>query len=94
MEQTVNQTTMSFQIDAEIIAKMEQVCQKLGMTTAAAFTMFAKKVSGESRIPFEEEIDPFYSEENMAELTRRITDIDSGRAVLIERELIRVYDDE
>jgi DNA-damage-inducible protein J len=94
MEQTANQTTMSFPIDVDLKVKMEQVCQKLGMTTAAAFTMFVNKVSGENRIPFEEEINPFYSEENMAELTRRIADIDSGKARLTEHELIRLDDDD
>ena len=30
-----------------------------------AFTIFAKKVSREKRIPFDVSVDPFYSESNM-----------------------------
>ncbi|MCL2754333.1 MAG: type II toxin-antitoxin system RelB/DinJ family antitoxin [Oscillospiraceae bacterium] len=86
----MEQAIVSFPIDAEINAKFEQVCQKLDLTLTEAFTMFMKKVSGENRIPFEEEVHPFYSQENMAVLSRRIADIKSGKAKMTERELIRV----
>ena len=56
------------------------------MTTA--FTIFAKKMTREKRIPFEVSIDPFYSESNMAHLDKVIGDIESGKAVLTEHELI------
>ncbi|MBQ4249462.1 MAG: type II toxin-antitoxin system RelB/DinJ family antitoxin, partial [Clostridia bacterium] len=32
---------------------MEKTCQDLGMTMTTAFTIFAKKMSREKRIPFE-----------------------------------------
>ena len=57
---------------------------------AAAFTMFATKVAKERRIPTEIVEDPFYSEENMAELARRIADVKSGKSVLREHDLIEV----
>jgi len=38
--------------------------------------------------------DPFFSLENVKELTRRIKDIESGKTVLVEHELIEVKDDE
>ena len=56
------------------------------MTTA--FTIFAKKVTKERRIPFEITADPFYSEANMRYLDRVIADIESGKAKLTEHELI------
>ena len=56
------------------------------MTTA--FTIFATKVSRERRIPFEISADPFYSESNMKHLNSVIADIESGRAILTEHELI------
>ena len=56
------------------------------MTTA--FTIFAKKMRRERRIPFEVSIDPFYSESNIAYLNKVTSEIDSGKAKLDEHELI------
>jgi DNA-damage-inducible protein J len=64
------------------------------MSMTAAFTIFATKVSKERRIPFNVEVDPFYSEENMAHLRQIIADVESGKAKLTEHELIDVDDDE
>ena len=56
------------------------------MTTA--FTIFATKVTKEKRIPFEITADPFYSESNMKYLEKVIADIESGKAKLVEHDLI------
>ena len=40
---------------------MEKTCKEMGMSMTTAFTIFATKVSREKRIPFEINIDPFYS---------------------------------
>ena len=58
------------------------------MTTA--FTVFAKKVVRERRIPFEVTADPFYSENNMKHLEQVIADIAAGRAKLVEHDLTEV----
>jgi len=58
----------------------------LSMTTA--FTIFARKVANEQRIPFEVSVDHFYSQSNMEYLKKVITDIEEGRAVLVERDLL------
>ena len=50
----------------------------------AAFTIFAKKMTREKRIPFDVAVDPFYSESNMTYLKKVIDDIESGKAVLVE----------
>ena len=60
------------------------------MTTA--ITMLAKKMTREKRLPFEVSVDPFYSEQNMAELKRRIESVENGTSKLIEHELIGVDD--
>jgi DNA-damage-inducible protein J len=77
-------------MDAEDKKGMEEVCKELGMTMSTAFTIFAKKMRRERRIPFEVSIDPFYSEANMRHLTQVISEIDSGNAVLREHELTEV----
>ena len=40
-------------MDAELKKNMEQVCEDMGLSMTTAFTIFAKKVSREHRIPFE-----------------------------------------
>lgn len=84
------QTMVNFRMDEELKKNMEKVCSEMGMTMTTAFTIFAKKVSRERRIPFEVNADPFYSEGNMKYLEKVISDIDSGRAKLVEHDLIEV----
>ena len=86
MAQVVN---VNFKLDADVKKSMEQACSDMGLSMSAAFTIFAKKVGRERRIPFEVSADPFYSEENIAELERRIADMKAGRNTH-EHELIEV----
>lgn len=70
---------VNFRMDAELKKNMEQVCEDMGLSMTTAFTIFAKKVSREHRIPFEITADPFYSESNMAHSRREIAVLDSGK---------------
>lgn len=85
MAQAVN---VNFRMDAELKKNMEQVCDDMGLSMTTAFTIFAKKVSREHRIPFEITADPFYSESNMAHLRRGIAALDSGKGVEHEPLLV------
>lgn len=85
MGQAVN---VNFRLDAEDKKNMEQVCTELGLSMSAAFTIFAKKVGREHRIPFDVSVDPFYSESNIKELKRRIESVRSGKSTLKEHDLI------
>lgn len=85
MAQTVN---VNFRMDADLKKSMEQACLELGMSMTTAFTIFAKKVSREKRIPFEVSVDPFYSEQNMRYLEKVARDVSEGRARFAEHELI------
>lgn len=87
MAQTVN---VNFRLDEDVKKSMEQACSDLGLSMSAAFTIFAKKVGRERRIPFEVSVDPFYSKENMERLERAIVDVKAGRSTLKEHELIEV----
>lgn len=89
MAQAVN---VNFKLDADVKKSMEQVCAELGLSMSAAFTVFAKKVSREKRIPFEISVDPFYSESNMAHLRRGIAALNAGQGVA--HEPIECDDDE
>ena len=82
------QTMVNFRMDSALKKSMEKICSDMGMSMTTAFTIFAKKVTKERRIPFEITADPFYSEANMRYLDRVIADIESGKAKLTEHELI------
>lgn len=56
MAQVVN---VNFRMDAELKKSMEEVCSDIGINLTTAFTIFAKKVIRENRIPFELSADPF-----------------------------------
>lgn len=87
MEQAVN---VNFPKDADLKRSKEQTCSELGMSTTTAFTIFAKNVSYEKRIPFDVSIDPFYSEQNMHYLEKIICDVINGKAHFAKHELLEV----
>jgi DNA-damage-inducible protein J len=84
------QTMVNFRMDEDLKKSMEKVCSDMGLSMTAAFTIFAKKVSRERRIPFEVSADPFYSESNMKHLEQVIADIAEGRVKLVEHDLTEV----
>ena len=81
---------VNFRMDADLKASMERVCDEMGLTMTAAFTIFAKKVSREHRIPFELSADPFYSESNLHHLDSIMQDVREGKARFAEHDLIEV----
>lgn len=58
----------------------------MGLSMTAAFTIFAKTVTREKRIPFEVSADPFYSESNLKHLQRVAAELNAGKSV--EHEII------
>ena len=88
MAQMVN---VNFKLDADVKKLMENACAAMGLSMSAAFTVFAKKVGSEWRIPFEISADPFYSEANMAHLRRGIAALNAGQGK--EHELIEDGED-
>lgn len=69
---------------------MEKAYADMGLSMSAAFTIFAKKVSRERRIPFEVSADPFYSESNIKHLEKIVSEINAGTARLVEHDVIKV----
>ncbi|SDB95770.1 DNA-damage-inducible protein J [Succiniclasticum ruminis] len=87
MSEVVN---VNFKLDSDVKKKMESACADMGLSMSAAFTIFAKKVGRERRIPFEISADPFYSESNIRHLEAILQDITNGKAHFAEHELIEV----
>ena len=84
------QTMVNFRMDSELKKNMEEVCSNMGMSMTTAFTIFAKTVIRENRIPFEVTADPFYSKSNIDHLKRVIANIEDGTAKLEQHDLIDV----
>lgn len=82
--------SVNFKLDADVKKKMEKACYDMGLSMSAAFTIFAKTVGRERRIPFEVSADSFYSDNNVRYLEGIIQDIKSGRAHFAEHDLIEV----
>lgn len=85
MAQVVN---VNFRLDEDVKKSMEKACADMGLSMSAAFTIFAKKVGRERRIPFEVSADPFYAESNMRHLEKKMEDYKEGRLEFAEHELI------
>ncbi|MCL2807432.1 MAG: type II toxin-antitoxin system RelB/DinJ family antitoxin [Coriobacteriia bacterium] len=73
---------VNFRMDSDLKADMEETCRDLGMNMTTAFTIFAKKMSREKRIPFEVSVDPFYSESNREALAKSMRQLDEGNLVV------------
>ena len=84
MAQTVN---VNFKLDSDVKKAMENACADMGLSLSAAFTIFARKVGRERRIPFEVSADPFYSDENMRYLNRKMDEYKSGSLKFAEHNL-------
>ena len=78
---------VNFRLDEEDKKSMEQICNEIGISMSAAFTIFTKKVIREKRIPFELSVDPFYSEENFKRLSNAVKDAKEGKR-MTEHDLI------
>ena len=80
---------LNFRIDDSLKIKAERACSDMGLTLSAAINICLTKVANERRIPFEVTADPFYSEEHIAMLEKRIADMKEGKN-MHEHELIDV----
>ncbi|MBO5390010.1 MAG: type II toxin-antitoxin system RelB/DinJ family antitoxin [Lachnospiraceae bacterium] len=79
---------VNFRIDDNLKLRAESVCEDMGMSMTTALTIFLVKLANERRIPFEITADPFYSKTNIKELERRVSNIESGKSVMKEHDLI------
>lgn len=62
----------------------------MGLSLSTAFNIFAVKVGNERRIPFKLSADSFYSESNIKELEERIANLESGKSIPKEHDLIDI----
>ncbi len=70
---------VSFRIDKNIKLDAEKVLNEIGLSMSAAITIFLRKVTRERRIPFELNVDPFYSSKNQAYLMKSVRELREGK---------------
>ena len=78
------QTTLSIRIDENLKKQLEYLCSEFGMNITTAFTVFAKAVIKENRIPFEISADPFYSGANYRHIMKGIHAVESGEPGVVK----------
>ena len=81
---------ISLRVDDDVKRNAERTLTDIGLSMSTAINIFLKKVARENRIPFELSADPFYSQENMDELERRVANVRAEKSTLKEHELIEV----
>lgn len=68
-----NTVNVNFKLKADDKRLMESACRELGLSMSAAFTIFAKKVGRERRIPFEVRLTPFTQRRIFPASRKRLT---------------------
>ena len=77
----MSQTMINFRIDTDIKKQLETICTELGMSLSTAFTIFAKKVIRDERIPFDVSIHSFYKKNNIEIIQKLIDEIKQEKTV-------------
>ena len=80
-------TAISIRLDSDIKKQFDKLCNEFGLSTNAAFNLFARTVVREQAIPFYIN-DSFYARSNLDYLRKVTSEIDSGTAILKEHELL------
>ena len=75
MAGTVN---VSVRMDPELKKRADAFYAQLGLTLSSATNIFVRQCLQRGKIPFELEVDPFYSEENQARLGDSIARAERG----------------
>lgn len=75
------QVMVNFRLDEDVKKEVDEVCREIGISTSAAFNIFARRVARERRIPFELSADPFYSENNLKALKNSRKQFEEGKIV-------------
>ena len=77
-------TTISLRMDDDMKKELDEMCEAMGMNISTFYMVYTKRALRERRIPFDIEapIDPFYSDNNMAQLRNSVKQLDEGKVVV------------
>lgn len=79
---------ISLRVDDDVKRNAEITLNDIGLSMSAAINIFLKEIAREKRIPFELSADPFYSENNIKYLEKKMQDYKFGKLKFAEHELI------
>ena len=88
-------TQVNIRMDDDLKTSADVLFGELGMSMSTAVNVFVRQAVRQGGLPFEvtTKPDPFYSAANMQRLRTAIADVEAGRSVLTEHELVEVVDD-
>ncbi|MBS6475040.1 MAG: type II toxin-antitoxin system RelB/DinJ family antitoxin [Clostridiales bacterium] len=86
--------TITVRLDDALKNSFAKTCDDLGLDMTTAFTIFAKKMTREKRIPFDVAIEPFYSASNMKAIGESIEQIKQGKVVVKTMEELEAMENE
>jgi DNA-damage-inducible protein J len=75
MADTVN---VSIRMDRALKAQADVFFEQVGLTMSSAVGVFVRQCLAKGRIPFDIEVDPFYSDSNQARLRESIARAERG----------------
>ena len=75
-------TSITIRMDETLKRQAEILFEEMGLNTTTAFTMFAKAVVRQGKIPFEVAADPFFCAANQARLREAIRGLEAGQGVV------------
>lgn len=82
----MGRTSVNFRMDSNLKKDVEEICEEMGMNLTTVFTVFAKKLAKERKIPFEIDADPFYSKKNIKRLEKSIKQMEKTGGTIHEVE--------
>ena len=77
-------TSITVRIDEDLKKQVETLFGDMGLNMTTAFTIFAKAVVHQNKIPFEIIADPFYSQTNQIHLKKAIEDLNVGKNIIMK----------
>lgn len=80
----MEQVAVNFRMDKDLKINMETLCKEMGLTMTTAFTIFAKQLCRERRLPFEVTADSFYSTKNISRLKASIAQMEKTGSTVHE----------
>ncbi|MBR4346916.1 MAG: type II toxin-antitoxin system RelB/DinJ family antitoxin [Oscillospiraceae bacterium] len=84
--------TLAVEMDSALYKDFDLLCANMGISKDTAIRLFARKAIRQQKLPFEitADDDPFYSESNIAYLTKLYEDIKNGKVKTEYHDLIEV----
>lgn len=76
-------TTVSLRFKDSDKKDLDAICEEMGMNLPTLFSIYAKVVLRERRIPFvvEAPVDAFYSKANQVQLEKAVMQVNSGKII-------------